>query len=115
MHVDSASQTTPTTLESRQRSLAKMYRGSENASPVFEHLFRQSMTVQVLMCEWGSYTPGREMNLPRNIATQMREQHCLELPHWISEFMFSITGMKRSKPKDDATTTKLYSRHKAIF
>ncbi|GFY00826.1 hypothetical protein TNCV_2142181 [Trichonephila clavipes] len=39
-------------------------RGSEKASPVFEHPFRQTPSVQASMCEWSSYPAGREMGLP---------------------------------------------------
>ncbi|GFX04127.1 hypothetical protein TNCV_3972761 [Trichonephila clavipes] len=38
-------------------------RGSEKASPVFEHPFCQPM------CEWSSYPAGREMGLTRNVGS----------------------------------------------
>ncbi|GFX77607.1 hypothetical protein TNCV_1752181 [Trichonephila clavipes] len=56
-------------------------RGSEKASPVFKHPFRQTTSVQASICEWSSYPAGREMGLPRNIAIEMGVQHCPECPH----------------------------------
>ncbi|GFV95929.1 hypothetical protein TNCV_452691 [Trichonephila clavipes] len=58
-------------------------RGSEKASPVFEHPFRQTPSVQASMCEWSSYPAGREMGLPRNIAIDLGvvQKHCPECPH----------------------------------
>ncbi|GFX86677.1 hypothetical protein TNCV_1408761 [Trichonephila clavipes] len=55
--------------------------GSEKASPVFEHPFRQTMSVHASICEWSSYPAVREMDLPRNIAIELGMQHCPECPH----------------------------------
>ncbi|GFV79800.1 hypothetical protein TNCV_1726251 [Trichonephila clavipes] len=58
-----------------------LYRCFKKTSPVFEHPFRQTTSVQVSMCEWSSYPTGREMGLPRNIAIELGMQHCPECPH----------------------------------
>ncbi|GFV07079.1 transposable element Tcb2 transposase [Trichonephila clavipes] len=55
-------------------------RGSEKASPVFEHPFRQTTSVQASMYEWSSYPAGREIGLPRYIAIELGVQHCPECP-----------------------------------
>ncbi|GFV67818.1 hypothetical protein TNCV_925841 [Trichonephila clavipes] len=61
--------------------LCDLDRGSEKASLVFEHPFRQTTSVQASMCEWSSYPAGREMGLPRNIAIELGVHHCPECPH----------------------------------
>ncbi|GFV92237.1 hypothetical protein TNCV_1896731 [Trichonephila clavipes] len=33
------------------------------------------------MCEWNSYSAGREMGLPRNVAIELGVQHYPECPH----------------------------------
>ncbi|GFT79024.1 hypothetical protein TNCV_3094021 [Trichonephila clavipes] len=53
-------------------------RSSEKASPVFEHPFCQTTSVQASMCEWSSYPAGREMGLLRNINIELGVQHCPE-------------------------------------
>ncbi|GFW98227.1 hypothetical protein TNCV_331791 [Trichonephila clavipes] len=58
-----------------------LYRGSNKASSVFEHPFRQATSEQASMCERSSYPAGREMGLPRNIAIKLGVQHCPECSH----------------------------------
>ncbi|GFX18303.1 hypothetical protein TNCV_4306041 [Trichonephila clavipes] len=56
-------------------------RGSEKASPVSEHPFRQTTSVQASMGEWSSYPAGREMVLSGNIPIELGVQHCPENVH----------------------------------
>ncbi|GFU80710.1 hypothetical protein TNCV_514371 [Trichonephila clavipes] len=72
---------TLSTVTSDQGVLWDLDRGSEKASPVFEHPFRQTTSVPASMCEWSSYPAGREMCLHRNIAIVLGVQHCPECPH----------------------------------
>ena len=69
-------------------------RGSEMASPVFKHPFRQTIPAQVSMCEWSSYPAGREMGLPRKIAIELGEQHCPECPHTSQSLGFQPLELK---------------------
>ncbi|GFW46867.1 hypothetical protein TNCV_2982231 [Trichonephila clavipes] len=55
--------------------------GSEKASPVFEHPFRQTPSVQASMWEWSTYPAGREIGFLRNIAIELGVQYCPECPH----------------------------------
>ncbi|GFW23488.1 nuclear receptor subfamily 2 group C member 1-A [Trichonephila clavipes] len=70
-----------TAIISHLQSSVQQDRGSEKASLVFEHPFRQTTSVQALICEWISYPAGREMGLPRNITIELGVQHCPECPH----------------------------------
>ncbi|GFW60371.1 hypothetical protein TNCV_3869041 [Trichonephila clavipes] len=65
----------------RKGVLWDLDRGSEKASPVFEHLFRQTTSVQASMREWCNYPAGKDTGLPRNIAIELGVQHCPECPH----------------------------------
>ncbi|GFV90662.1 hypothetical protein TNCV_2223781 [Trichonephila clavipes] len=56
-------------------------RGSEKASPVFEHPIRQTTSVKASMCEWSSYPSGREMGLPRNIVIEFWECSIVQNVH----------------------------------
>ncbi|GFV26327.1 hypothetical protein TNCV_21801 [Trichonephila clavipes] len=77
---------------SSQRCSMGFRSGSEKGSPVFEHPFRQTTSVQASMCEWSSYPAGREMSLPRNIAIYLGVQHRPECPQRSQSFMFPMAG-----------------------
>ncbi|GFS81259.1 hypothetical protein TNCV_1224671 [Trichonephila clavipes] len=93
--------------------------GSEKASPVFEHPFRQTTSVKASMCEWSSYPAGREMGLPRDIAIELGVQHCPECPHISQSSCFQSQEItepgqtSRNTPHHYASTTKLNSLHNA--
>ncbi|GFU17748.1 hypothetical protein TNCV_1744941 [Trichonephila clavipes] len=91
--------------------------GSEKASPVFEHPFHQTPSVQASMSEWSSYPAGTEMDLHRNIAIELGVQHCPECPHTLNITCFQSQELTdpgqttRNTPHHYASTTKLNSRH----
>ncbi|GFT04037.1 esterase FE4 [Trichonephila clavipes] len=96
---------------SSQRCSMGFRLGSEKASPVFEHPFRQTTSVQVLMCEWSSYPAGREMGLPRNIALELGVQHCPECPHTSQSSSFQSQELMDTGQTTRNTTTPLCFHH----
>ncbi|GFU53658.1 hypothetical protein TNCV_1470631 [Trichonephila clavipes] len=86
-------------------------RVSEKSSPVFEHPFRQTTSVQALMCEWSSYPAGREMGLPRNIAIELGVQHCPECPHTSQSSCFQSQELTDSGQTTRNTLTPLCFHH----
>ncbi|GFV81650.1 hypothetical protein TNCV_1703071 [Trichonephila clavipes] len=72
--------------------------GSEKASPVFEHPFRQTTAVQASMCEWSSYPAGRETGLPPKYCHRVGSATLSRMSTYISEFMFPITGTNGPRP-----------------
>ncbi|GFV12104.1 hypothetical protein TNCV_1795911 [Trichonephila clavipes] len=86
-------------------------RGSEKASPVFEHPFHQTTSVQASMCECSSYPAGREMGLLRNIAKELGVQHCPECPHTSQSSCFQSQELTDSDQTMRNTPTPLCFHH----
>ncbi|GFS50170.1 hypothetical protein TNCV_2921 [Trichonephila clavipes] len=76
-------------------------RGFEKASPVFEHPFHQTTSVQASMREWSSYPAGIEMGLPRNIAIELGVQHCRECPHTSQSSCFQSQELNGPRPNHE--------------
>ncbi|GFW17917.1 uncharacterized protein TNCV_2230981, partial [Trichonephila clavipes] len=95
-------------------------RGPKKASPVFEHSFRQTTSVQASMCEWSSYPAGREMGLPRSTVIQLGVQHYPECPHTSQSSCYQSQDLTdpgqytRNTPHHYASTTKLNCRQYAV-
>ncbi|GFV26516.1 hypothetical protein TNCV_3361691 [Trichonephila clavipes] len=86
-------------------------RNSEKASPVFEHPFRQTTSVQGFMCEWSCYPAGSEMGFPRYIAIELGVQHCLESPHISHSSCFQSQELMDSGQTTKNTPTALCFHH----
>ncbi|GFY25314.1 hypothetical protein TNCV_2484341 [Trichonephila clavipes] len=85
--------------------------GSEKASLVFEHTFRQTTSVQASMCEWSSYPAGREMGIPRNIAIELGVQHYPECPHTSQSSCFQPQELTHPGQTTRNTPTPLCFHH----
>ncbi|GFV36386.1 hypothetical protein TNCV_2234331 [Trichonephila clavipes] len=119
MMVDSAGYVICTLIHTKTCSMG-FRSGSEKASPVFEHPFCQTMSVQASMSEWSSYPAGREMGIPRNIFIKLGVQYCPECPHtsqsscFQSQELTDTSQTTRKPPHHYTSTSKLKSQHNAV-